>query len=240
MRRSRAGPLGILIVLTVLGAIVTASGATDRDGGGQDDADAARIADAAFAPFMPLAPDQELHVVVDVEAYGPHDSAFDRWTYDIWRRWDEHGDLHEGIVVQRPEGDQVTQIVLHGDTHTMSWGPENTLYVFDVPLEYGVWRRLVGGPLAQSADADDLQIEREGRRVEVLYSWVDRYAREFNYVSRAEVLINPDSNQIEALTWLIDRPEQEPYPVRTFTFRKIEMMPEESSPEGTYSRPTVR
>ena len=39
---------------------------------------------------------------------------------------------------------------------------------------------------------------------------------------------------LEFLDDLIDRPDQEPYPARTFTIRASEIAPAGSSPEGTY------
>lgn len=234
MRDFRFSSVLVLAIVAALGAIVTANGSIGRGEGDTTQGDISAVIEAAFAPFLPLLPDQELHVVVEVEAFGEHDSAFDYWVYDIWQRRDDSGDHYESIVVHDPAGEQVTHIVRQ--PRLLAWKPDDVLQRFDVPLEYGVWRRLVGNvPTAHKPrDEDDVTVQRDGDHIVLNYSWVDHYAEEFDYVSRGKVLIDSQTKQIEQITWLVDRPEQEPYPVRKFTFREIQVVPAGSSPEGTY------
>jgi hypothetical protein len=68
----------------------------------------------------------------------------------------------------------------------------------------------------------------------ITYEWRDDYAIEFDYVSRGEAWIDPATGHLQRIVHLIDRPDQDPYPARTFTIRASKIVPAGTSPEGAY------
>lgn len=196
-----------------------------------------RVTEAIMAvrdALAPLSTSQERRIVLDVEAQADHDNAFDRWTVELWERWSSDGVLDQGLFVSDPSGEVAAHIVLDGQQSLMNWEPRDGR--FDTPLEYSLQRRVLGATLAAMTDPDASNLRSEERDGYIIlhYEWSDEYENEFNDGSLGEVWIDPETGRIQRIVHLIDRPDQEPYPTRTFTIRDIAVLPAGSSPAGTY------
>jgi TolB protein len=184
--------------------------------------------------FAPLSAEQERRSIFTVEAHVEHDSDFDIWDVELWERWTQDDTREQGMYLSEPDGTAIVHIALSGDPSVLGWEPPG--FVFDVPVEFSLQGRTFGAALAAVNDPEAHGLYRETRDglLVLHFEWQDHYAVEFNYVSRGEAWIDPASGQLQRIVHLIDRPESEPYPARTYTFRSIATLPAGSSPEGAY------
>jgi TolB protein len=184
--------------------------------------------------LAPLPPQQERCSVFTVEAHVEHDSDFDTWDVELWERWTPDDIREQGMYVSDPDGTAIVHIALNGDPSVLGWEPPG--FVFDVPVEFSMQGRTFGAALAAVNDPEAHSLYRETRDglLVLHFAWQDHDAVEFNYVSRGEAWIDPVSGQLLRIVHLIDRPEADPYPARTYTFHSIETLPAGSSPEGAY------
>src|SRR5690606_21186941 len=108
--------------------------------------------------------------------------------------------------------------------------------LFDVPLEFSLQRRVLNATLAAVDDPVTHRLQHETRDGDLVltFEWQDHYSEEFNYIHRGEAWIDGDTGRLLRIVNLIDRPDQEPYPARTFTVREVEILPAGSSPAGAY------
>lgn len=192
-------------------------------------------AQAVRDALAPLPPEQERRTVLEVETHTTHDNAFDRWTIDRWQRWSAGGVLDEGLFVSGPAGESVTHIILDGQGPLMNWAPRD--WALDVPLEYSLQRRVFAATLDAVNDPETHNLQHETRdgQVVLTFEWNDNQSEEFDYIHRGEAWIDPETGHLQRIVHFVDRPDQEPYPTRTYTFRESEILPAGSSPDGTYT-----
>lgn len=186
--------------------------------------------------LQPLPPGQERRIVLDAQAYGQHDNAFDRWTVELWERWAPDGVLDQGLYVSDPSGAVVAHIVLDGQQRLMNWEPRDALGVFDVPLEYSLQRRVLGATLAAVSGQDSYSLRRDERDGQIVYSfeWQGDGKPEYRDISQGEMWIDPKTGQLQRIVYLVDRPDLEPTPSRAYSIRDLDILPAGSSPPGTY------
>jgi Tol biopolymer transport system component len=182
----------------------------------------------------PVPVEQEKRLVMEVEAHNGTDNAFERWTVDLWQRRSESGRFDQGMYVTDPSGELAAHVVRNGDPGVMNWEPRDGR--FDTPLEYSLQQRVLGYTLSAINDPGTHNLQREERDgwTVLTYEWQDHYAIEFDYISRGEAWIDPATGQLNRIVHLIDRPDQDPYPARTFTIRASEVVPAGASPDGMY------
>jgi hypothetical protein len=219
--------IGVIIGLLVLGGLLSMTAAERTANVSPMLAENENDAVGVFNTFAPLGPQQERHLVVEVEAYGGHDNAFSTWTLDISQRWPAEGVRQDSIIVSDPNQQQVAHIVLDGTRSLLGWEPDNALRAFDVPLEYSVWSRAFDFTAQALSDPATYHLTREQTDAQQIihFTWTDHHAQEFGYRNDGMLTINRASQQAEELTWLIDRPEHEPYPIRRFTIATVELLP---------------
>jgi|GEM_PF-3800100 len=224
------------IAFIAVGVVLAMVFGSDSDDGETRPGRSVDPSSAVQSALAPLSDDQERRLVLDVEAHGDHDNAVDQWTIELWQHWSAAGELTEGLYVSNPSGEVITHIVLDGQAPLLNWEPSDALEMFDVPLEYSLQRKVLGAALSAVNDPESNNLRSEVRdgHVVLTYEWRDDNALEFNFVNRGEAWIDPQTGTLQRIVHLVDRPDQDPYPTRTFTIRDLETLPIGSSPAGTY------
>lgn len=208
-------------------------------GGGEPTDTEIELADyrnAILDTFAPLPDDaNERNIEVDVEANQSHDNAFGHWTSHIWQRWIADGEIDEGVYIVH-DGLVVAHIVLNGQQPLMEWEPENALEVFDVPTEYSLQRRVFGATLAAATDpsAYEMRAERVGASVVLHFQWTDHHAEAIGAINLTETWFDSETHELQRIVYLLDHPDSDPYPVRTFSFKRVSEFPAEPQTPARY------